>query len=122
MTRSNSDAMLRGFMLHCPSCGEGKLMRSYLKVNDHCPHCHEDLSHHQADDAPPYFTILLVGHIVVPLLLSVEMIWHPPMWVDFVTWLPTLGILSLLLLPRVKGAVVGLQWAQGMHGFGAHPK
>jgi len=23
-----------------------------------------------------------------------------------------------VLLPRVKGAIVGLQWAQRMHGFG----
>ena len=26
--------------------------------------------------------------------------------------------LSLLLLPRIKGAMVGLQWARRMHGFG----
>ena len=92
-------------------------MRKFLKVADHCPHCGEDLSHHQTDDAPPYFTILLVGHIIVPALLTVELIWHPPMWLDFVIWLPAIVILSLLLLPRIKGAVVGLQWAMGMHGF-----
>ena len=92
-------------------------MRKFLKVADKCPHCGEDLSHHQTDDAPPYFTILLVGHIIVPALLTVELIWHPPMWVDFVIWLPAIVILSLLLLPRIKGAVVGLQWAMGMHGF-----
>jgi hypothetical protein len=26
--------------------------------------------------------------------------------------------MSLALLPRIKGAVVGLQWALYMHGFG----
>ena len=27
--------------------------------------------------------------------------------------------LSLVLLPPVKGAIVAIQWAKGMHGFGA---
>ncbi|MDE0727033.1 MAG: DUF983 domain-containing protein, partial [Alphaproteobacteria bacterium] len=27
-------------------------------------------------------------------------------------------ILTLLLPPRVKGALIGLQWANRMHGFG----
>jgi uncharacterized protein (DUF983 family) len=26
--------------------------------------------------------------------------------------------LSLYLLPRLKGAIVGFQWAKRMHGFG----
>ena len=118
MNRSTSDAMWRGFKLKCPACGEGKLMRGYLKVVDICPHCREDLSHQQTDDAPPYFTILLVGHIVIPALLTVETIWHPAMWLDFAIFLPMIVILSLLLLPRIKGSVVGLQWAMGLHGFG----
>jgi uncharacterized protein (DUF983 family) len=117
MTRSVEQAMWRGFKLKCPACGEGALLHHYLKVNEQCPHCREDLSHHQADDAPPYFTILLVGHIIVPAMLAVEMAFHPPMWVDFVVWLPMIAVLSTLLLPRIKGAVVGLQWAMGMHGF-----
>jgi uncharacterized protein (DUF983 family) len=29
--------------------------------------------------------------------------------------------LSLYLLPRLKGAFVGLQWAKRMHGFGRQP-
>ena len=28
------------------------------------------------------------------------------------------GVLSLWMLPRVKGAIVGFQWARRMHGFG----
>jgi hypothetical protein len=33
-------------------------------------------------------------------------------------WFPLIIGLSLWLLPRVKGALVGLQWALRMHGFG----
>ena len=29
--------------------------------------------------------------------------------------------LSLYLLPRLKGAIVGLQWAKELYGFGSRP-
>jgi uncharacterized protein (DUF983 family) len=33
-------------------------------------------------------------------------------------WLvPAAIILPLIMLPSIKGAVVGLQWAKQMHGF-----
>jgi uncharacterized protein (DUF983 family) len=116
--RSMWRAIRRGFMLKCPACGEGKLFRAFLKVADTCPHCGEELFHHEADDAPPYFTILIVGHIVVPLMLAIELEYLPPIWVHVAIW-PTLTLaLSLFLLPRIKGAVVCLQWAARMHGFG----
>jgi uncharacterized protein (DUF983 family) len=111
-------ALWRGFRRTCPSCGKGKLFQTYLGVAPTCNHCHEDLSHQQADDAPPYFTIVIVGHIVVPLLLLVERVYMPPLWVHFVVWLPLTLFLTLWFLPRVKGATVGLQWALRMHGFG----
>ena len=107
MSRDVSEAMWRGFKLKCPACGEGALLHHYLKVVDTCPCCGEDLSHQQADDAPPYFTILLVGHIIVPAMLTAEVIWHPPMWVDFAIWLPAIAILSMLLLPRINSATSG---------------
>ena len=89
-----------------------------MKVADTCPHCAEALHHQRADDAPPYFTIFIVGHIMVPLVLIVERVWHPSYLVHAALWLPlTLG-LTLALMPIVKGIVVGLQWALGMHGFG----
>ncbi len=115
-------SLRRGFMMRCPNCGEGKLFRAFLKVADTCPHCGEELFHHEADDAPPYFTILIVGHIVVPLMLAIELDYMPPIWVHVAIW-PALTVgLSLFLLPRVKGAVVGLQWAARMHGFGGKAK
>ena len=111
-------AVRRGLSLKCPSCGIGKMYRAYLKVNDTCPHCGEELHHHRADDAPPYFTIFIVGHIVVPLVLWVEMAFYPPVWVHMALWLPLATILALTLLPPVKAALIGLQLALRMHGFG----
>lgn len=111
-------AVRRGMSLKCPNCGTGKMFSSYLKTADACPHCGEELHHHRADDAPPYFTIFIVGHIVVPLVLWTEIAFFPPIWLHMAMWLPLTVVLSLALLPPVKGALVGLQWALRMHGFG----
>lgn len=110
-------AILRGFGGHCPACGTGSLFRRFLKVTDSCAHCGEELHHHEADDAPPYFTIMIVGHIVVPLMLWVELAYLPPLWIHALVWPALTLVLSLWLLPRVKGSVVGWQWALRMHGF-----
>ena len=117
-TRRNiMQAMLRGLRGACPFCGCSGLFERYLKVADACPHCGEELRHHRADDAPPYFTILIVGHIVVPLLLALELAAEPPIWLHMAIWLPLTVVLCLIILPAVKGAIVGLQWALYMHGF-----
>ena len=119
MTRSIKQAMWRGFNTRCPSCGQGHLMSSYLKVAATCDHCGEDLSHQRADDAPPYFTIIVVGHLVIPILWFVERYYAPPMLPQMIIWPVIITALSLWLLPRIKGAIVGLQWAAKMHGFGS---
>jgi uncharacterized protein (DUF983 family) len=115
--RSVGTGIANGLRMRCPACGEGKLFASYLKVNEHCPSCGEELWHHRADDAPPYMVITIVGHIVVPLLLAVEMAVHPDLWIHLIIWLPMTLVLSLVLLPPVKGALIGYQWAIRMHGF-----
>ncbi|HHG90349.1 MAG TPA: DUF983 domain-containing protein [Devosia sp.] len=110
-------ALSRGWRGKCPACGEGRLFAAYLKVNDICPACGEELFHQRADDAPPYITILLVGHILVGLMLHLEMVWTIPPLAYLLTLVPLAVVLPLLLLPPIKGAIVGLQWANYMHGF-----
>jgi uncharacterized protein (DUF983 family) len=119
--RPLTGAMRRGAALTCPACGRGRLFGAYLRVADTCVACGEELHHHRADDAPPYFTIVIVGHIVVAGALALEQALAPASWIHFVLWMPLAVALSLLLLPRIKGAVIGLQWANRMHGFGAGP-
>lgn len=109
--------MGRGFMCRCPNCGTGSIFKSYLKVADNCDTCGEELFHQRADDAPPYLTIMLVGHIIIPAMLVVEKMYKPELWIHGVIWLPLTLILSLAFLPLLKGGVVGLQWAVRMHGF-----
>ncbi len=110
-------ALARGWRRKCPQCGNGPLLSGYLKVSDSCEVCREELHHHRADDGPAYLTILIVGHIMAPLLLIVFETWRPePMTLFMIFAVGCIG-LSLYLLPRLKGAIVGFQWARHMHGF-----
>lgn len=112
-------ALRRGWMCKCPACGAGPMMKSYLKVHDQCPVCGEALHHQRADDGPAYMTILIVGHVVAPLMLAAYIALRPdPLTMAAIFSVLTVA-LSLVLLPRLKGAMVGLQWAKRMHGFAA---
>jgi uncharacterized protein (DUF983 family) len=107
----------RGLRGRCPRCGEGKLFRAFLKVDDHCSVCGLDFTPHRADDLPAYLVIVIVGHIVVPTILWIETDYAPSVPLQLAIYLPLTLIASLLLLQPVKGAVVGVQWALRMHGF-----
>jgi uncharacterized protein (DUF983 family) len=107
-------AMLRGLRGRCPACGRSRLFAGYLSVVATCPHCGAPLGLARADDAPPYFTILLVGHVVVPGVLIVENLYAPPLWLEMAIWLPVTLALSLLALRPIKGAIVGLMLNQRM--------
>ena len=121
-TISLYQAMLRGCRCRCPNCGKGRLFGRYLKVADHCEECGEELHHHRADDFPAYLVIIVVGHVIVPVILAVEMAYAPSYWLHFLIWLPLTLVSSLGLLQPTKGAIVGLQWQMGMHGFEAAKK
>ena len=112
-------AMRRGFLCRCPACGEGRLFGRFLKVNEQCPVCHTELHHHRADDFPPYLVMFIVGHIVGYGILMAETRFETPLWVHMAIWPALTLVLCLVLLQPIKGVVVGLQYALGMHGFGA---
>jgi uncharacterized protein (DUF983 family) len=104
-------SMWRGVRYRCPNCGERGLFYRYLKVSPACGQCGHDLDQYPSDDGPAYFTILLVGHIVVLPLLLFPIIWTAPATVIVPIVLVPLGGFTMLVLPRVKGAVIGLLYA-----------
>jgi len=108
--------LLRGFSRKCPQCGEGPLYHRYLKLVDTCPSCQAEIGVIRADDMPAYLTIVVVGHIVVPLAFALEKLYAPPTSVHFGIWLPSIIVLTLLLLPGIKGATIGLMWRLGLRG------
>ena len=100
----------RGLRRRCPNCEKGPLFRGYVKVEETCPACGHDNGQYRADDAGPYFTILLVGHLVVGPMLFFPFIWKAPLALVLGSTLPVIAVLTLVLLPVVKGAVIGVQW------------
>ena len=127
--RPVATAMWNGLRGKCPNCGEGRLFSSFVKVAERCEHCGEDMHHHRADDLPAYLVIAIVGHVVIGAFMGVEATITLSIWQHIFIWVPLTILASLALLRPIKGAVVGLQWANYMHGFGgeddvieAHPE
>lgn len=114
--RSKLTSALRGAAGLCPACGRGRLLSGYLKPVERCTHCGEPYGHLRADDAAPWMTILIVGHIIVPSMLLLEQIAHPDAWVHYAIWPALTLLLTFLLLPRCKGVVLGLLWSTGAPG------
>jgi uncharacterized protein (DUF983 family) len=107
-------ALRRGLSLRCPCCGAGRLFRFYIAPEPVCRGCGIDLLQFRADDAPAYFTILLVGHVIVPSMLWLEMAQHPSTLFHSLLWVPLTVALTVFLLPPIKGALIGVQWAFGV--------
>ena len=111
-------ALQRGWKRKCPNCGEGDVLHSYLKMKDSCTQCSQDFTAARADDGPAYLTILIVGHIAIAMMHVVFVHFRPEPMVLFGLFTTIAVVLSLYLLPRFKGAIVGYQWAKRMFGFG----
>lgn len=113
-------ALSRGFSRACPRCGRGRMFDGYLTVRESCSVCALAFEPLRADDAPAYFTVFLVGHLVVGGLLLVQKMAHPDEWLQFAIWIPLTIVLTLGLLPFIKGAVMGVIFA-AQKGTRHHP-
>jgi uncharacterized protein (DUF983 family) len=109
-------ALFRGALGRCPRCGKGRLLHHYLKIVDCCAVCGEPYGHYRTDDAAPWLTILVVGHLTVPVILIAEENFRPPLAVAFAIYLPLIVVLTLLLLPRCKGVMAAALWALKAEG------
>jgi uncharacterized protein (DUF983 family) len=113
---STQSALIRGALGRCPRCGQGRLLHQYLKIVDHCSACGEPYGHFRADDAAPWLTILIVGHLTVPIILMVEESVDLPLWIALSIYLPTILLLTLGLLPRCKGVILAQMWLTKAEG------
>ena len=113
-------SVFRGVAGNCPACGKGRLFWKYLKINGRCEQCDTDRARYPADDGPAYLTILLVGHLVVAPMLFFPIVWESNPLYSLPIILIPLAVLTLILLPRVKGGWVGLMYAMGVKDTDAH--
>jgi uncharacterized protein (DUF983 family) len=107
-------ALGRGLRGACPVCGKSPVFNGYLRVVAECQSCEAPLGEVRSDDVPPYFTIVIVGHVIIPGMLILEQLETPPLWVHAAIWVPLTLALTLTLLRPIKGATVGLMLSLGM--------
>lgn len=106
-------AMMRGFKGQCPKCDQAKLFRAYLKPVRHCTHCAMEWENVRADDGPAWATMLVVGHLLAPFFHLVIFNDALPSWAPLAILGSAATLLTLLLLPRMKGLFIGLLWVTG---------
>lgn len=101
----------RGLSHRCPACAKGRLFGKYLKVQPNCEACGHELSRYPADDGPAYLTILLIGHLIVGPALFFPVVWETSPAVSLPIILSALTLVTLVALPRIKGAWIGMMYA-----------
>jgi uncharacterized protein (DUF983 family) len=106
----------RALLGHCPCCGQGKLMRSYLKQVENCAVCGESFGEIRADDAAPWLTIILVGHVFLPFAFMVDVDWMP-VWAAMAMWAACFALLALAILPRAKALFIAVLWQTRAPGY-----
>jgi uncharacterized protein (DUF983 family) len=98
-------------MGRCPRCGEGALFAGYLAVTPICSHCAEPLASYRAADGPAFFTMTIVGLLLIPML-GLGFVAFRPDPVVLLAWVTGIaGLLTLVLLRFVKGAIIGYLWS-----------
>jgi uncharacterized protein (DUF983 family) len=106
-------AARRAVLGRCPCCGQGKLYRAYLKQVENCSACGERFGHIRADDAAPWLTLILVGHLFVPLMLVFVAMSELGVWTQAAMWSVIFAGLCLVILPRSKAFFIALLWLTG---------
>jgi uncharacterized protein (DUF983 family) len=119
--RNVGHSLWRGVRGRCPRCGRDRLFGAFLKLDDHCSVCRLDFTGHRADDLPAYLVIVIVGHVLVPVILWIEVDSAPSLVFQLSIYLPISALASISLRQPVKGTAVALQWSLKMNGFSVHP-
>lgn len=115
--RDLRSALSRGLKGQCPSCGDARLFGRFLKPVPHCPACGQDWSVQTADDLPAYLVVLVVGHLLAPFIVALNLHYDISTAVQMALWPSMALVMSMLMIQPVKGAVIALQWARRMQGF-----
>ena len=108
--RAPMDPVKVGLAGRCPGCGEGRLFKGFLAIDEGCGTCGLDYSFADAGDGPAVFAILLIGFVVVALALWTEVTLNPPLWVHFLLWIPLTLALGMTALRLIKGLLIAVQY------------
>lgn len=110
-------AMRAGWRQCCPHCGRGKLFRGYLRMRRRCPLCMENLRPARAEGLSAALTVFATSSVMGTAMVTTFLAWP----VDPLVLTAVFGVgataMALYLLPRLKGLIVGVQWAKRKNGF-----
>lgn len=93
----------------CPVCGKGKLYKSYLKIADSCDQCGTNFRAATTGDGPVVFVILIAGFIACAGLFYSFIALDWPVIRLLIVWPTVAVIVSLILMPVLKGLMVASQ-------------
>lgn len=110
-SRDLSKALRHGAMGRCPNCGNGRLFRGFLTLQETCGHCGLELRRYWPSAGPALLSIAVAAIFLAPLLNLGAAIFGPNPVILAVLGLVTLPFLVALLLRIIKGAMVGYLWS-----------
>ncbi len=104
-------AVARGLRARCPACGKGCLFSGYLRQAPACTACGAETGRIEAEDGPPWLTVLTLGPLLAGLAFIAARHEAWPLWMRLLG-LGTFVIGAVLvLLPRIKGGLIGALWS-----------
>ncbi|MEJ0010859.1 MAG: DUF983 domain-containing protein [Alphaproteobacteria bacterium] len=98
----------------CPRCHGPSLFASLLKVRPFCPQCRLAFAKYQIGDGPAYFSVLLVGLLVMSSAGMVEYKWQPPYWLQAAIWLPAILLGTVLCLRWFRTLLITVELEHGI--------
>lgn len=105
-------ALRRGLAGKCPACGEARLFGSFLKPVPCCAACGRDWTVQRSDDFPAYLVVLVLGHLLVPVVVEVNLLFDVSNFVQMLLWPAIATVAALLMIQPAKGFVIALIWAR----------
>lgn len=106
-----------GWHSRCPRCGIGSLYAGFATSVDECAHCGLEIKRNDSGDGPAFFMICILGVVVLPLIMLIEVNVGPPLVVHALLGLGLSLGLALALIRPIKAAMIALQYANRPDDF-----
>ena len=79
-------------------------------LRDECPVCGFDYTKQDSADGPAVFLSFVLGFLIVPLAVGLEVLLHPPLWVHAALWTALMLAATMGSLKPLKSYIILLQY------------
>ena len=112
MIRPDFSLMRGALSCKCPRCGKGRLFRGgiSLVLCERCASCGLNLGDNDCGDGAVVFLIFILGFLLVPLALLIELLFAPPLWAHAVIAGALALGLTLAATKPIKSYIIALQF------------